>query len=211
MIGKFLDDFYEILFRPSQGMKKISREKTIWQGMLVYIVISVIVSLSTGTSPSENMAGNLGALPFSVEITESMLRMLPFFNVLLNITFTPLFFLVWVSILHLTADILGGHNRSYRLGAVIGYGQLPFVFMAPVSILSQYIPFDLIGLASITLFLWSLILKIVGLRETYEFTTSKAILSYFLPVGVLFLSLIIFIILLSFFFAPFIAELMPVL
>ncbi|PKM82291.1 MAG: hypothetical protein CVU88_03395 [Firmicutes bacterium HGW-Firmicutes-13] len=209
MTGKFLDDFYEILFRPTQGMNKISREKTIWHGLLVYIGVSVIVSLSSGSYHPDSLAGDLGGLPFPVEVTENMLRVLPFFNVLLNVTFIPVVFLIWTSILHLTADILGGQNRSYRLGAVIGYGQLPYVFMAPVSLLSQYLPFDLIGIASLVLFLWSLVLKIVGLRETYGFSTSKAILSYFLPVGVLLVSLIIFVIFLSLFFAPFIAEFIP--
>lgn len=209
MTGKFLDDFYDILFRPAQGMKKISKEKTIWHGLLVYIVVSLTVSLSSGIYQPEILSQDLANFPFPVEVTENMLRLLPFFNVLVNITFTPLFFLIWTSILHLTADILGGRNRSYRLGAVLGYGQLPYIFMAPVSLLSEYTPFNLIGLASVALFLWSLVLKIIGLRETYDFSTPKAVISYILPAGVFILSIMVFLIILSLYFAPLLTEFMP--
>ena len=210
MISRFLDDFYEILFKPVQGMKKISQEKNIWHGLLVYVIISVIVSLSTSAYQLGNLLEqDFAELSVPAEITEGMLRFIPFIDLLLNLTFGVLFFLAWTAILHLVAEIFSGENRSYRLGAVLGYAQLPYVFMAPLSLISRYAPFDLISLASIIFFFWTLVLKIIGYRETYGFSTSRAILCYFLPAAAFLLAILIFLIMALAFLMPMLSELMP--
>ncbi len=210
MISKFLDDFYEILFKPAQGMKKISQEKNIWQGLLIYLIISVIVSLSTSTYQLRSLlTQDFSGIPMPIELTESMLRFMPFIDLLFKVTFGALLFLVWTAILHLSADVLGGENRGYRLGAVLGYAQLPYIIMAPVSLLARYVPFDLISVASIILFFWTLILRIIGLRETYNFSTPWSILCYFLPAAALILIVIIFLIITGAFFLPLVSEFVP--
>ncbi len=210
MISRFLDDFYEILFKPARGMKRISQEKNIWQGLLIYVIISVIVSLSTSAYQLTSLLEqDFSSMPLPVELTEGMLRFMPFLDLLFKVTFGVLLFLTWTAILHLVADILGGENRSYRLGAVLGYGQLPYIFMAPVSLLARYMPFDLIALASFVFFFWSLALKIIGFRETYNFSTSRAILGYFLPAVSLMTIAIVFLIFIGAFFVPLVGELVP--
>ncbi|MDO9573711.1 MAG: Yip1 family protein, partial [Candidatus Contubernalis sp.] len=176
-MSNFLDDIYDILFRPSQGMGKISKEKNIWHGFLVYAVVSLIVTLANTATQAGQIMEELQELPIPVELLQGMTRFMPF----INLPFIPLYFFLSVAVLHLTAELLGGEGRVYRLGAVLGYGQIPYILMVPVSLISRYLPFDLTNVFSLLLFIWALVLKVIGIRETYGFSSGRALVTFFLP------------------------------
>ncbi|RQD76728.1 MAG: YIP1 family protein [Candidatus Syntrophonatronum acetioxidans] len=227
MIANFLDDFYDILFRPGQGMRKVGRQKTIWHGLLVYLVVNLIGTLSTASYQVQLLdLQELQQLPLPLEVTEGVLGMMPFMELLTKITLGPLYFLGAVAVLHLAASLLKGEKNNYQgnegregikgdqgnvkgLGAVLGYGYLPYVFLAPVSLAARYVAFDLIQFASLIFFFWALILKVVGIREVYQFSSSRALLCYVLPAGVILAAFFLFALLAVIFFAPLMGQMVP--
>ncbi len=214
MTANFLDEFYDILFRPKQGMRNIRQVKTLWHGLLVYLIVNVIGSLSTASYQAQLLdVQELSQLPLPMEITEGFLGMLPFMELVAKITLGPLYFLAATAVLHLAASLLGGEKGNtgniQGLGAVLGYSYLPYIFLAPISLVARYVAFDLIQFASIIFFFWALILKVTGIREVYQFSSSRALLSYILPAGVILVALILFTLLSFLFFAPLMGQMVP--
>jgi len=203
-VSSFLDDIYEILFKPSRGMEKISREKNIWHGFLVYMVVSVIVTLSNTANQAGQIFEEFRDFPVPLELIEGMSRFMPF----INLPLIPLYFFLSVAVLHLAVELLGGEGRISRLGAVLGYGQIPYIFMLPVGLMGRYLPFDPTGFATLVFFIWSLVLKVNGIREAYGISSGRALVSYFLPFVVLFALLVMFLLFLGIFLAPFLGELL---
>ncbi len=203
-MGSFLDDVYDILFKPSRGMEKVSREKNIWQGFLVYLVVSVIVTLSNTASQAGQMIEEFRGFPVSPELMEGMARFMPF----LNLPLIPLYFFLFTAVLHLTVELLGGEGRISRLGAVLGYGHIPYIFMLPVSLAARYFPFNPTGFFSLAISIWALVLKVNGIRNVYNISLGRALVSYFLPFIFLFGLLVLFLLLAGILLGPFLAELM---
>lgn len=207
MIGNFLDDFYDILFRPGRGLKRVGQEKNLWHGLLVYLVVNVIGTLSTTTYQVQLLeVQELSRFPLPLEMTESLIRVLPFMELLGKLTLGPLYFLASLALIHLSASLLGGENNPKGLGAVMGYSYLPYVFLAPVSLLARYLAFDLIQFASIIFFFWTVILKITGIGGLYQFPFSRALLAYVLPALALAVSLFLFTLLSFAFFSPLLGQ-----
>lgn len=203
-MSNFLDEIYEILFKPSLGMERISREKNIWHGFLVYMVVSVIVALSNTANQTGKILEEFQDFPVPLELMQGMGRFMPF----INLPLIPLYFFLSVAVLHLIAELLGGEGRISRLGAVLGYGQIPYIFMLPVSLMGRYFPFDPTGAASLLIFLWALVLKVNGIRDVYNISSGRALMAFFLPYIVLFVLLVLFLLILGISVAPFLGELL---
>ncbi|UNC93692.1 Yip1 family protein [Candidatus Contubernalis alkaliaceticus] len=202
MMSNFLDDIYDILFRPSQGMEKISKKKNIWHGFLVYTVVSLIVSLANTANQTGQLLEEFQELSVPIELIQGMSRFMPFFN----LPFIPLYFFLSAAVLHLTAELLGGEGRVSRLGAVLGYGQIPYIFMVPISLITRYLPIDPTNLFSLIIFIWALVLKVFGIQAVYGFSSGKSLVTYFLPIIILTALLVLFMIFLAVIMAPFLGE-----
>ncbi|MEW6725924.1 YIP1 family protein [Desulforudis sp. 1088] len=103
-----------------------------------------------------------------------------------------LWYVKWLcygAVLHLVAQLFGGTGHARATLVAYGLASLPGLFMFPVQSLSLlftgksagFIP----GLASVGLFIWSVVLLVVGMREMHRMETARALAVVFLPAVVL--------------------------
>lgn len=207
MFKSFLDDFYDILFNYRKGLSRIAEHGNIWQGLLVYLVVTVIVSLAnfeispTSINGAEFLPPEV-ALFLPPQVLEAVATLIPLFTVLLQVIFGPLYFLLLVAVLHFVSALFGGNGRASSLGAVTGYAYLPYLLVALGGLLDRYIMLNITLILTIGAFLWSLMLRIAGLKEVYGFSWGRSVLVYFMPFFVLSAALILFVLLVIVFFIP---------
>ena len=210
MFKYFLDDFYDILFNCRRGLPRIAAEKNIWHGLLVFFIVTVIVSLATFEITPSTITGEM--LPpeihrlFPPQALEIMWKLIPRFTILLQGVFGPLYFLLLVAVLHFVSALFGGNGRASSLGAVMGYAFIPYLMVAVGGLLGRYMPFNIAAILTIGAFIWSHWLRIAGLKQVNGFTFGRATLVYFMPLLALIAAFIIFILLAIVFFVPLLIQ-----
>lgn len=206
MFKGFLDDFYDTLFNYRKGLSRIAEERTIWHGVTIYLIIAVVISLATLKVNSLNF--NFGNLPpdlapfFPSEAANHLLRLLPLTTLFLQLVFGPLYFLLSVAVQNFIAHLFAGRGEASALGAVLGYAHLPYVIVAIGGLFSRYTPFNLVGLLTLAAFIWSIWLKIAGIRIVHNFTWGRAALVYFMPLFTIIAAIILFLLLAIVFLFP---------
>jgi len=212
MFKGLLYDLFDVLVHPKKGLSRTSESRNIWNGMILYLFINLILSLAAiyfiyGSSLQEGLYIPLQFSPFfTPEIIEGVFRFVPLVNLLMQLVFAPLYFLLMVGILHLVAELFGGKGSVSSLGAVLGYGHIPYLIIVPGFFLTRYTALNIIGLLTIAAFLWSIWLKIVGLKIVNEFSWGRAILVYFMPALSLTAAFLIFLLLSIVFLTPLLMQ-----
>lgn len=190
-------------------MARITGERSVWQGVVVYLSVSLVSALTAvGTTSPDEISGELGAF-FPQESLALLLRSTPVLSLISIFVFAPLLLFAWSAILHFSAELLGGRARAVQLATAVGYAQLPYILVAPLSLLGRYMQADIVGLAGFAAFIWSVYLKIEAIRALYSFGRGRAALAYFLPVILTTGSILVFFLLASTFLMPLLMELFP--
>ena len=203
----FLDDFYDVLFNYRKGLERIAGGKNIWHGLLVYIIVSLVVSLATLDLNAPSVNGSEVFPPeifflLPPELLDVLWRLLPVLTILLQLVFGPLYFFLLIALLSLSSDLFGGRARASSLGAVIGYAYLPFLIVAVGGLLGRYAPFNLAAFLSFAALIWSIWLRIAALKLVNGFSWGRSLLVYCMPVIVLCVALILFMLLVIVFIIP---------
>ncbi len=207
----FLDDFYDVLFNPQKGLARVAGEKSIWHGLLVYMLVTFIVSLTT-LDLSAAPAGAAEILPPDVyhllppQVLELSWKLLPLLAILLQLVFGPLYFFLRVAVLSLVSELFGGSARVSSLGAVFGYAFFPYLLLAVGGLLERYTSFNLAPLLSVVAFSWSLWLRLAGLKQVNGFSWGRSVLVYFMPLLALFLALLLLLLLGIVFVLPLVLQ-----
>ncbi len=210
MLKSFPEDFSEVLFNPRKGLSRVAKNNSLWHGLLVYLMVALVVSLSS-IHLSQQVNGLLDLPPdlasmVRMELLEALSRAFPILTVLLHIVFGPLLFLLGVAVLNFVATLFGGTGSAYKLGAVLGYAQLPYLVVALGGLISRYTVIDLMGIFVLGAFLWSLLLKVYGLKVVHGFSSARALLVYFMPLIALLVAVILFLLLAIVFVIPFLIQ-----
>lgn len=102
-------------------------------------------------------------------------------------------------VIHGFARLLGGRNRYSRLVQAEAISSLPLLLSAPFAALAHWAEAPVVySLASTGMLVWSLVLSVIGIRETYRFGTARAVATLLLTVMLIFLILFGFFLLLGF-------------
>ncbi|MBE0466505.1 MAG: YIP1 family protein, partial [Candidatus Desulforudis sp.] len=115
-----------------------------------------------------------------------------------------LWYIKWLgygAILHLTAQLLDG--KGGPKGTLVAYGLagLPAILMLPVEGLMVFTDpgettaSTILGLFSLAVFIWSVVLLVLGLREMHRLSTGRAVTVVLAPVGVVLLAAVIVLVL----------------
>ena len=215
MFRESLDDFYDILFNYQKGLSRIALNRNIWHGMIIYLFVNLIVSLATFHSVVTVEQGVLllpGIYPFvTPESLAGVLHFMPLAKILVQLVFGPIYFLFVVGVVNLVAELFGGKGKILKLGAVIGYGHYPFLIVALGGLFARYTDFNLIAFLAFIALLWSLFIKIAGLKTVYDFSWGQAALIYFMPVLTLIAAFILFLLLAIVFLFPLIMQFAEIL
>jgi hypothetical protein len=131
----FLDDFYDVLFKPKTAFARLSQRTNIGLGLFIYLVVVLVANLSSMDviSPSQ-LALDMEQWGFAVpaDFFKDINRIAPLISAVSVLTFGPLLFLARTALLSLSAALLGGKNDSRSLGHALGYAQLPSVLGGPL-------------------------------------------------------------------------------
>ncbi len=211
MVKNFLDDFYDILFNPAKGLKRVAEDRSIWNGLAVYLGVTIVVSLATlnVAPPAVSPWIPPEFTPFfPVELFEKTLHFVPLLTFFVQLFFGPLYFFLMVAILNFVTGLFNGEGKIGSLGAVLGYSYLPFLIVAVGGLFGRYTSFDIVGLISVIAFLWSVTLKIAGIKTVHGFSWGRAVLAFFMPAIVLVSSFILFILLTIVFLLPMVMQIL---
>lgn len=189
-MSRFIDDFYEVLFKPFLAFDRIAREHTAWHGLLVYLGVSLISAISVyGAADTGIGSGDLSRF-MTPEAVDALLRSWPLLNLFIRLILAPFYLFISAAILHFSAELNGGNGRSLTLAAALGYAQLPYILVAPFGLAARYLQVDLVWLAALAAFFWSLFLKIEAIRSIYGFSRRRAVFVYLLPFAAVITALI---------------------
>lgn len=178
-----LDLVYGALFEPARTFAGLAKQPPV----LATVVIVLLL----------NLAEALMAI-FTVPqyIRELQLPNLLYLNALAEVS-VPLFaaggfflgFVKWflmAGLLHLLAELYGGRGDARGVFTVYGLAGLPAALIIPVQLLAVFfassVALDTItGLLSLAVFVWSVVLLVIGIREVHGFSSGKAALTVFTP------------------------------
>jgi hypothetical protein len=212
MFKELLEDFFYILSNFKKRMPHLIQNRNIWHGLVVYQAVNLLLSLAAVNYAGFNWEEVILILPKGVnsavdpELTASIFSIIPSTTLLINLTFGPLCFLLMAAVFNLAAELFGGSNGLSGLGAVLGYGHAPFLFAAIGLILTRNSGPYVTGLLLLLIFLWSLGLKIAGLKEVYGFSWGLAVLVYLMPAICFLVALAIFLLLAIVFLIPLLMQ-----
>jgi len=163
-----------VLARPASTLRRVSQQQPIGLALLVYLVVNLITTVVVLTEP--RMLEELGLPDFGMPVL-----------LLGSSLISILALVILTAICHLVASVLGGRGSYGGLFSAFAFSALPGVFAAPSEVLGLLpVVGDLLsGLGIFGILVWSLVLTILAVRETYTLTTGRAILILLLPLVLL--------------------------
>ena len=161
----FFDNFYGVLFKPSETFDKLKENPQLIQGFIIVVFISIL-------SP---------VLKFSINSEQN-----PFFQgfELINASFWGLLsWLFFASFLEIIASIFKKGGKTKIFLCLSAFALLPWIFLAPASLFKTGgLLFKalgiLIGLAS---WLWSTLLTAFAVMKTYDISAPRVITFILIP------------------------------
>jgi hypothetical protein len=161
----FFDNFYGVLFNPSETFDKLKESPALIQGFMIVVIISIL-------SP---------VLKFSINSAQN-----PFFQgfELINASFWGLLsWLFFASFLEVVAGIFKKGGKIKIFLCLSAFALIPWIFIGPASLFKTGgLLFKalgiIIGLAS---WLWSTILTAFAIMKTYEISAHRVITFVLIP------------------------------
>ncbi|MBS3908736.1 MAG: YIP1 family protein [Actinobacteria bacterium] len=183
---------YGVIANPVETLRYVAKHKLVAAGILIYVAVAWIGAFAS-------IPGSLNSFEQIPEISG-----LPMFSprsiIVFTIVGTPFFSLLWLvvyaGILHLIASLLKGKGEFPGLVSAVGFASFPMIISTPFSLLDYVmgIGISLYGLISLPFTIWTIVLTIIGVRENYNFSTARAVWTFFIPLIALFLLAILLVI-----------------
>lgn len=178
----FLELIYGVLLDPLPTLRQIAVQPPVGLTVLIFTLVSVMNVLSNVLVTAGKGDLILPGLPQTA--TQAIQALIPAIT-LLWLVLKYLKWFVYSGVLHLVATLLGGHGYVQGVFAVTGLAILPSLFIVPLNLLLYWVtaPFFtiIVTLLSLLIYIWGIILVIIGLREVYNFSIGKVLLVLFLP------------------------------
>jgi|SRR5690554_77871 len=161
---KILDWLLGVIINPVQTFREIARDKPIGWAFLLYLGITTLTSWVSGIDLQEF---NISPLQLFVG----------------SLFFSIVMFFVLTGLLNLLSKGFQGTGSYWGLFSSLAFAQFPTIFLPVSRLLGQVADRAgsiLAGIFSFAVFVWVLVLDILALRESQEFSTGKSILAYVL-------------------------------
>ncbi len=171
-----------VIVHPVQTLRAITKEKPWVWGIVVYLVsswVSFTASFLTGwrSLPEVSMPSGLNLSAFLVGVVLSV----PIFSLVGLLVFSGIY--------HLIARLLKGEGSFVGLLSGLGFASFPTILTTPFALLGVaggIFGSFIYNLAVFAVSIWVLVLNIIAIRENYAFSTGRAVLTFFIPVILLF-------------------------
>lgn len=175
---EFFKKWIDVLASPKKILKKESKSKKLNEALIHLIVAGLIAGAISGLLPvteTEALRGALGGGMFFV----TMLIITPLFFIL--------FWAVSSAVLYVFARALAGKGMLVPQSHLIALINAPF---GVLNALVDVVP-TLGGVLSLLVSLWSLWVLTLGLKEVHKYSTSRAVLTWLIPLVLLVLIIVV--------------------
>jgi hypothetical protein len=185
-----------VITQPVPTMRAIAAARP-WPIALAYYigiaVISGIAGIFSAQAQLAAMQAQLAQLdPQARQQIEAIFQtfMNPVALVGSSVVLAPIALVIVAGIFWLVARLLGGQGPFSGLFSTLAFAATPSLFQSvltiPLSLAGAALS-SLIGLIGFAIGIWSLVLQVIGIRESMNLTTGRAIATVLIPIGVLIL------------------------
>lgn len=190
-----LELIYGVLFEPAVTMKKVAQRPPLLSAFFIITMIGLFGALMGILTASRVLGDDLRDTPLA-HLAPAIQALAPL-AAILGLIWGYAKWFAYSAIIHLIADLLGGRGGARGVFALVALAGLPSLFMIPVQFLTYYFgpghtPVQiLVGLTGLGVWIWSVILLVIGLREVHSLSTGRSLLVVFSPYLVLLLMLLL--------------------
>ena len=190
MIDDLVSNVKGFIMTPSEMFKKTSGNSlsAAYQYYVVLLVIFTvlfgIVAVSIGLAIFTSMVAQMAVIPIVGNVISSAVSNFSGFVIALGVFFVYLLFLFYLLgvfveglIIHAFVVLMGGEKGAEQTIKTTMYSSTPFLLLGWIPIVSMFA------------YIWSIVLLIIGIKETQEMDLGKAIVVVLIPI-VLFIILI---------------------
>ncbi len=176
-----------VITAPSLSMRAIALARAWPVGLAIYIVIALLNGFAGLTGrrqvPAVGDPDVARAFETYFDAVQSPV------GVLINaLFFTPLLLVIGTGIFYLVARLLGGLGTYSGLLATQAFASVPSFLLAPLTLLANILRIPVLGgLFTLAFFIWTLVLVVIGIRESMALSTGRAVATLLIPIGVIFL------------------------
>ena len=188
-----LDLIYGVLFDPVRTFTGFVSQPPVFAAVIIVVLLSLAQALmGIFTAPPYYLDElRLPGIP-AQDAVQALMPLAAAGRFVLG--FVEWFFMAGA--LHLLAELYGGRGRARGVFAVYGLAGLPAALIIPLQLLVSFfqssVAINVInGLLSLAVFIWFVILLVIGIREVHGFGTGRAVLTVFTPALALFVILVI--------------------
>ncbi|MFO7311160.1 MAG: Yip1 family protein [Bacillota bacterium] len=162
----------DVLTQPAEAFRYLAQHNHLGLALIVYAVSQLPLNFTPPLPFSADIGDLATAPPATVR------------SVLVDAIYHIIGLFIFAAPLHLVARLLGGHGRYGQILQAMGLASLPAVFVAPFAVVAHLaeLPF-VYFLAVLAAVAWSLWLTVVAIRETYKFSTGRAVAALALDVA----------------------------
>ena len=172
---------YSLIVSPSGGMRRIGNAKPFSWAILIFVL--ALASKTTGDLLILGLDPQWAKILLALGLTGRIVTG----------------FFVWLAasaLLHLFAEVWRGKGEVSTLFTVLGFASLPLIFSSPLALVAKFCgrgEVPLYFLSTLFIFIWMIVLQILGLKRTYAFSLPRAILTYCSPffLGLIMLGLLL--------------------
>jgi len=178
-----MDQIKGFLMAPSETFKKTSG-KSLGDAyryyvplLIIFTVLFGIVSVSIGLAMFTSMVAQMSVIPIVGNVIGSAASNFSGFVIALGVFFVYILFLFYLLgvfveglIIHAFVVLMGGEKGAKQTIKTTMYSSTPFLLLG-------WIPF-----VSIIAYIWSIVLLIIGIKETQEMELGNAILVVLIPI-----------------------------
>ena len=190
MFNDFVSEIKGFLLTPSETFRKTSG-KSLGEAyqyyvalLIIFTVLFGIVAVSIGLAMFTSMVAQMAVIPVVGNVIGSAASNFSRFVVAMGVFFVYLLFLFYLLgvfveglIIHAFVVLMGGEKSAKQTIKTTMYSSTPFLLLGWIPIVSTIA------------YIWSIVLLIIGIKETQEMELGNAILVVLIPV-VLFVILI---------------------
>lgn len=175
-----------VYLHPVRTFREVASNAPVGRALFLYLLVSAAGALmavltTPRLAPHQQLAAVSGGLGSAVAV------------LFLAWALAKLF--VYSGLLHLIAEFFGGRGSAREVFTVYGLASLPTLILIPWHLLVTWLPGYLrVGLTvpvALGIFVWTVVLLILGVREVHGLTTARAALVVLVPPAVLALGVLV--------------------
>lgn len=182
-----------VITRPAEAMRQIAAARPWSIALPLTVGIALLTGAASLTAPPQDLRDQPGA----ESLPEAFLDTLDFIQspggVIVNaFVFSLLSLVIASGIYYLVGRLLGGRGAFSGLLSTQAFAAIPGVLLAPITALLNLAGVAALGgLFSIGFSIWSLVLTVLGIRESLSLSTGRAVATLLIPLVVLVLLVLV--------------------